>query len=395
MGTAPSKPEPKNPALNPLKNLPQDEVPYPGPATEYCFFNTEVLVTIQRDLPWGNSVKISSNTREYHPDLVHQMTEGFRLLSFYNIPQQQKKMDSTKILKPFQGIFYRYPSAPFEYELKVEKSIINTQMNWSGIITPNNDPDCQHLFRAIATNTVNGGRLVCLEMTGQDETQGQRSSTVGCDLFFELPAGLSTENFTYSIVSAPMSVEIETSFFKRKQTPVKVSCDWHGILAQNLSQGFKLVEIFIDKARFQAGFTANTEVNTQWFFEKPASRLNDPTPLYQGVVVEHWIILHRHPRTLQVVKTVTNWEPVIQEMGDRGWELACILETPEEKLSGWKEPYYWVDPVRIKKTIQMKKIPGTLMKCLLFFQRPILSQPEVDAPSVEVKVEEVPPSPAY
>ena len=82
---------------------------------------------------------------------------------------------SRDVLMPFQGIFCRYPTAPFQQQsqLKIEKSVIQPQMVWSGIISRGNiATDCQHLFETIANNTANGGRLICIELTGQEQIQG-------------------------------------------------------------------------------------------------------------------------------------------------------------------------------------------------------------------------------
>lgn len=88
-----------------------------------------------------------------------------------------------------------------------------------------------------------------------------------------------------------------------------------------------------------------------WFFEKPASHMNDPTPRYQGTFIMHEI---KMKAGFGSVHTAANWEPVIQGMGTRGWELACILETPEQHVVG---------------------MTTVVQKCLLFFQRPLLGQP--------------------
>ena len=83
---------------------------------------------------------------------------------------------------------------------------------------------------------------------------------------------------------------------------------------------------------FQAqGFSGQMNLNSMWFFEKPASRMNDPTPMYQGTVVDHLIKIKTG---FGGCHTSANWEPVIQDMGNKGWELACILETPETEFSG-------------------------------------------------------------
>ena len=105
------------------------------------------------------------------------------------------------------------------------------------------------------------------------------------------------------------------------------------------------------------GFSGQINLNSMWFFEKPASRMNDPTPMYQGTVVDHQIKIKPG---FGGTHTTANWEPVIQEMGNKGWELACILETPETQFSG---------------------MTTILMNCKLFFQRPLLLQMGAAAPA--------------
>lgn len=87
-----------------------------------------------------------------------------------------------------------------------------------------------------------------------------------------------------------------------------------------------------------------------WMFEKPVSRMNDPRPVYQGTVVDHQIQIKAG---FGGSRTSANWEPVIQDMGNKGWELACILETPDTKLVG---------------------MTTVVQTCKLFFQRPLLPQ---------------------
>ena len=78
--------------------------------------------------------------------------------------------------------------------------------------------------------------------------------------------------------------------------------------------------------------------------------------MYQGTVVDHKIKIKVG---FGGTHTTANWEPLIQEMGNSGWELACILETPETHLSG---------------------MTTFVMKCKLFFQRPLLPQMGAVAP---------------
>ena len=65
----------------------------------------------------------------------------------------------------------------------------------------------------------------------------------GVDLFFEYPMNGMGENYIYNVVNAPIQVSYSAGL---RPTPI-VHCDWLGILAQNLGQGYRLVEIFMDE----------------------------------------------------------------------------------------------------------------------------------------------------
>lgn len=96
--------------------------------------------------------------------------------------------------------------------------------------------------------------------------------------------------------------------------------------------------------------------------------MNDSTPIYQGTVVPHEIIINAG---FGGTTTSAHWEPVIEKMGSRGWELACILETPESHISG---------------------MASIARKCLLFFQRRILPPVGVAPGAIGFNL---PPPPPY
>ena len=170
---------------------------------------------------------------------------------------------------------------------------------------------------------------------------------MGVDLFFEVPTTPTMERYIYQCIPIPINVHYSMSF---GSSGIQVDCDWNGHLACYLSQGWRLVEIFMDKSiqSQQHGLTATSTHSAIWFFEKPASCVNNNTPVYQGMVVDHWI---KVVGGLMGTTAKTNWEPTIQQLGSQGWELACILETPEINQSG---------------------LTSIRRKVLLFFQRRIL-----------------------
>ena len=169
---------------------------------------------------------------------------------------------------------------------------------------------------------------------------------MGVDLFFDMPLHPNPRRYIYQAVNVPITVSVSAGFPAGR---VHVSCDWLGQMAAFLQQGWRLVEIFLDQstATQSHGFSATQALNSVWFFEKEASRINDPSPIYQGTVIEYE---HKIEAGFGQVYAPPQWDMVLQEMGRRGWELACILETPEVRMTGLGK---------------MK------MKLMMFFQRKI------------------------
>jgi len=131
------------------------------------------------------------------------------------------------------------------------------------------------------------------------------------------------------------------------------ACDWQGQMTTLLQQGWRLVEIFFDQssAAQAHGFSATQALNSVWFFEKEASRIDDPRPVYEGTVIEYEHMIEFGFAKLQLQASTAQWDSVLSEMGKRGWELACILETPAYKMT--------------RGLLKMKM----KMKFLMFFQR--------------------------
>ncbi|KAK7465237.1 hypothetical protein BaRGS_00037607 [Batillaria attramentaria] len=336
------------------------EPPYPGPPAQYHFVDTQVLISTQMTFSFTQSPMVTSNIDSYYPVLAAQYAQGFRLLSFYRIPGQvqQQGFFNPSVAAGFQGIFCRYPGVPprENWQLRIEKSVIQAQRMFTGIITFQQGmvSDTTHILDSIARNTQDGGRLICIEMTGQQARQSMGMAmhgvtpVMGVDVFFEVPNTPMPEKYVYNVVSVPITVTYSMGF---RPVPI-VQCDWLGVLAHHLNQGWRLIEIFMDMTTHtqMQGFSSAQTLSAQWYFEKPASRVNDPTPVYQGTMVEHLI---KVKAGMTGTRTAANWEPVIQDMGNRGWELACILETPETHMAG---------------------LASITMKCLLFFQRPLMPQ---------------------
>ena len=151
----------------------------------------------------------------------------------------------------------------------------------------------------------------------------------GTDLFFDIPTQPSPPIYTYTAVAVPIGINYTFGF----QGTMDVVCDWMGNLAAYLNQGWRLADIFLayDQNQFFHGnqghhYAPIYSLNSIWFFEKEASRLQDPTPLYEGTTVEVYV---KMKAGFGSVTSDMNLLPLLQEMGSRGWEFVCLLETPK------------------------------------------------------------------
>lgn len=340
--------------------IPEDAVPYSGFLVQYHMIN--VQVTMQHNMGFNfapGSTMVSTNIDSYYPILAQAYSEGYRLTTFYRIPGAVKQQGfmSTAVNIPFQGIFTKFPAAPptgKSWQLKVDKSIMFVQHIRTGILSGSGvtQADTSDMLTKIMQHTATGGQLICVEMTGQAMSQGMSaamagmSAGMGVDLFFDIPTHPNPRRYVYQAVNVPIGVSVSAGFPVGK---INVVCDWLGQMAAFLQQGWRLVEVFLDQsATTQAhGFSATQSLNSVWFFEKDASRINDPSPVYEGTVIEYE---HRIESGFTQVNAPPQWDTVLYEMGKRGWELACILETPEVRVTGLSK---------------MK------MKLLMFFQRKI------------------------
>jgi hypothetical protein len=111
--------------------------------------------------------------------------------------------------------------------------------------------------------------------------------------------------------------------------------DWQGVMNHYFGSGWRLVEVFDDKSidtSSNAGFgtaTSSLALNVIFIFEKPQSRLNDNTKVYEGTMIEYqapWSASVGFGSASMVIDT--NWDGAIGDMGQQGWELVTILQTP-------------------------------------------------------------------
>ncbi|XP_055958971.1 uncharacterized protein LOC130010489 [Patella vulgata] len=333
--------------------------PYDGPQVEYQFVNTQVGMTMKMFAFSEGSEMASSDIDSFYPALSSKMAEGYHLVDYRNIPgQTQTAFLSTTAKFPYQGIFMKRQDEPNQsFKLLIEKSSVQATRIRGGLIPSfgavENQGDCSHLIASIAKHTQNGGRFVCMGTSGQMTSSGLgnmlsgKTPVCGVDLFFEIPDGPS-ESYVYQTVMVPLQTSTKVGFGGASST---VNCDWIGSFQGPLSQGWKLVSIFFDMStsmNMQSLTTSNANFNTLWFCEKPAAVVNDPTPRYEGIMIEFQF-------DMKVGFTGTtssvSWEPKILEMGRNGWELATILNSPGVQTAGFGK---------------------AALKLMMFFQRKIL-----------------------
>ncbi|ESO93832.1 hypothetical protein LOTGIDRAFT_228597 [Lottia gigantea] len=346
-----NKHDPNQPQAQP----PPREPPYPGPSPDYRFINLEISNTAKYSFGGAGQEMMSSNVDSFYPMLSQHYHENFRLLSFYKTPSQTHSgMFNPTIKVPYQAIYYRYPYQNEGWRLQIEKSVLEPRRtyNYSFLSSEGHGmvADSSQLIQAISRHSSQGGRLICMEETGQQVAQGfsgglqGRLPSIGVDVFFDMPTHPNPQIYTYQIISVPM--EVRAGF--GGQT---VFCDWASHLGQFLCQGWRLVEIFVDNSQVAGrGFSMTAYANTIWFFEKPLSKMNDTTPVYQGTFIDHFVTLHGG---FSGVTANCGWEQKILEMASQGWELACILRTPEQRGTG---------------------IARAEIKFILFFQRNLVQQ---------------------
>ena len=118
-------------------------------------------------------------------------------------------------------------------------------------------------------------------------------------------------------------------------------CDWMGTLSQYLNQGWRLVDIYMDDVEQISAFYNRgpnrapfplISLNSIWFFEKELSKLDDATQLYEGTVIEYYL---KTRRSIGSISSEFNITQLCQEMGNRGWKLTCLLQTPKVVRSGF------------------------------------------------------------
>ncbi|KAK7484991.1 hypothetical protein BaRGS_00023769 [Batillaria attramentaria] len=301
-----------------------------------------------------------------------QYQKGYRMVHVTKIPGQMKADVFGTIKTIYQGFFtkqevtYGFSGQPsVQWELRAVRSWLPvvvqalTRQQFV-IVSPAEIAD------VITHSTQDGERLISASMSWQtretvttgEMASGDSSDSCGeakvVDLFFEVPSPPQLDTYQYDLTLT--KVKVTYSRFGSYSYP-HLECDWLTTMTRHLDQGWRLVDIVIrlpsledQRAGDNSVDCIPTAVDSVWIWERPTAHAHDPTPRYEGTIVEHPV----HVKELSLgrgVKGRPRWGTVIRNMGKSAWELACVVDTHTNS----------------------KARNGTVvLKCLLFFQRPIM-----------------------
>ncbi|CAH1777048.1 unnamed protein product, partial [Owenia fusiformis] len=362
--------------------IPVDPVPYRGPQLQYCLIDVPVKMKAHMQFGFGGQ-QLTSDIDQYYATIVQPYNDGYVMTQFMKIPGQMNRggMISMSVTFPYQAIHTRpinVAPSPERWQLRVEKSVIELQVFRYGLISGGGSSaaNTSHIHDKIHEMTQAGGRLICVEMTGaqQGPNMSQAMSgyggAFGVDMMFNMPLHPNPKLYSYQAANVPVPYTVQAGF---SMPSFQCNIDWNAQFGSWLNQGWKLIEIFLDNSQSQQRtglMSAGGTLNSIWWFEKENSRLNDTTPLYQGAIIPY---AHEISAGFGSVNAKSSWTPIIQEMGNKGWELATILPTPTMSRNG---------------------MTSFSMHLLMFFQRPIIYEAQgYTAPPAEAM--SAPPPPSY
>lgn len=341
------------------------EPKYAGPPVTYNIVNIEVPHEAQTGLIFSPQTEFKTLTGTvYLPALTNMYGLGFRMSTFNVSPGSMTASGfvSFKVESKLktQGIFHQVPEEERgKWALNMVKTCIPQQVFGTGLLQIGGTVTSQpiHILQTIEKISCDGGRLIGIEVTGGSfsgasaapvsatmgmGTQpsmmlyGHSPNTLLCaDIFYEMPTSPSGEKYIYQIVPAKMTAILKT-LTGAIGGSWTVTLDWVNIIGPYLAQGWRLVEIFLDqnnKSFSDNAFMATkitSEVGAMFIFEKPASKLNDNTPVYEAKMVEY-----KAPGKMRMagigkttIDVTPNWDSVIAQQGQNGWEVVRILQTP-------------------------------------------------------------------
>ena len=294
--------------------LPQDVQPYQGSFLECLVISIPLKFRSKYNA-------VASDIDDHYPAISRYLEQRYTLNTFCPLPKSFRPAGFNKVEVLYEAIFSKpvglTTSQQNGADLLIERSTVHYENSRRARVADSSD-----IMNKITRRSSEGGRLINLEINGHGVTRGinfQMTRGMGVDILFEIPREATTPKYAYQVINVPFTV-IATMRHQASH------CDWLGPFLYHLSQGWKLVRVFIDGSRERNGreFT----VNSTWIFEKEASKVEDSTPLYEGIIIEYY-----HKVTSRG-SVKTDWGPIIVEMGRRGWELACVQESGEMHVSG-------------------------------------------------------------
>jgi hypothetical protein len=253
--------------------LPQDVQPYQGWPLECLVIAFPVQMKSKLNA-------VTSNIDDYYPTISRYLQQGYTLNTFCPLPKSVSMAGFNTMEVKYEAIFSRPVGVAARQDgtgFTVERSTMHFENSSRARVADSSD-----VMKNIIDHTSKGGRLIGVENNGQGVTRGinfRIDKGIGVDILFEIPKQPTPAKYVYQVINVPFSVTASM----RHQTS---HCDWLGTFSSYLNQGWKLVRVFIDGSRERDGreFT----VNSIWFFEKETSKLQDPTPIYEGVIIEYF-----------------------------------------------------------------------------------------------------------
>lgn len=342
-----------------------------GPPVDYHIVASKVTLKLSSDCACYPKIHVAMDSDDFYTIIGEQFAKGWRMVYFSRRPGDLRRHWGGNITAFFSGFFRMNPNlgeqmeGPVSWTLRVERSWVQSMLEGRGAFSrlQRRDVHIDRLVNSIAQNTQHGERLVAATCTGHTEPQSSYGEFmsgfcphVAIDLFFEVPSPAPVERYMYNIVLIPVHVEY---IYRGIPFFPEIQCDWMSVLQHHLSQGWRLVDIYIDiplveqirkPRKRRVPFCRPTDTQALWIFERPASIANNPRPLYEGTIVEQ--VVQAHHVSLGV-ESSPDWLPVIRDMGMRGWELSCVVESHK------------VEPDRAWSS-------SIDIKSLLFFQRPLM-----------------------
>ncbi|XP_033733791.1 uncharacterized protein LOC117322932 [Pecten maximus] len=383
------------------------EPKYAGPPVTYNFVNIEVPHEAQTGFIFSPELQFKTLTGTvYLPALTNLYDLGFRMSTF-NVSPGSMTASGFMSLKvesrlKTQGIFHQVTDEERgKWKLCMEKTCIPQQVFGTGLLQIGGTVASQpiHILQTIEKVSHDGGRLIGIEVTGGSFSgasaapvsatmgmgagqpsmmlYGHSPNTLLCaDIFYEMPTTPGGEKYMYQVVPAKMTAVLKT-LTGAIGGSWSVNFDWINIVAPYLLQGWKLVEVFLDqnnKSFSDRAFMASSitsEVGAMFIFEKPLSKASDNSPVYEAKMVEY-----KAPGKMRMtgigqttIDVSANWDSLIAQEGQNGWEIVRILQTPATIF---------------KQSLSMSPEFGWLH--YIYFQRKIMQAPEPE------KTEE-PPAP--